>query len=126
MTHRTYPNRSLRSLHAPRTAAALIACVLGLGACQAKNTIGEEPQETGNGGAPGATGGTGAQQPAGGVGGNGGNGGTRDKVYFSAGINGEADGLFGSIQAVPEPGAVALLLAVFVPGITLARRRKQL
>jgi uncharacterized protein (TIGR03118 family) len=34
--------------------------------------------------------------------GNGGNGGDPNTLYFSAGINGEKDGLFGSIQAVPE------------------------
>jgi uncharacterized protein (TIGR03118 family) len=31
-------------------------------------------------------------------------------LYFTAGINNEADGLFGSIQASPEPGTLALLL----------------
>jgi len=41
--------------------------------------------------------------------GNGGNGGRRDTLYFAAGINGEANGLFGSISAVPEPGSVVLL-----------------
>jgi uncharacterized protein (TIGR03118 family) len=34
--------------------------------------------------------------------GNGGNGGDANTLYFAAGINGEADGLFGSIQAVPK------------------------
>jgi uncharacterized protein (TIGR03118 family) len=33
--------------------------------------------------------------------GNGGNGGDQNTLYFAAGINGEKDGLFGSIQAVP-------------------------
>jgi uncharacterized protein (TIGR03118 family) len=33
--------------------------------------------------------------------GNGGNGGNPNTLYFTAGINGEKDGLFGSIQAVP-------------------------
>jgi uncharacterized protein (TIGR03118 family) len=40
--------------------------------------------------------------------GNGGNGGVPTSLYFAAGINNEADGLFGSIQAVPEPGTVTL------------------
>jgi uncharacterized protein (TIGR03118 family) len=31
-------------------------------------------------------------------------------VYFTAGINNQADGLFGSIQVVPEPQALALVL----------------
>jgi uncharacterized protein (TIGR03118 family) len=34
--------------------------------------------------------------------GNGANGGDPNTLYFTAGINGEKDGLFGSIQAVPE------------------------
>ena len=44
-------------------------------------------------------------------------------LYFSAGINNEADGLFGSIQAVPEPatlGTVGLLLA----GAVLVQMRR--
>jgi len=40
--------------------------------------------------------------------GNGGNGGDKDTLYFAAGINGEADGLFGSLTAVPEPSSMAL------------------
>ena len=40
------------------------------------------------------------------------------KTKFTAGINNEADGLFGSIQASPEPGTLALLLlAVCVIGV---------
>ncbi len=35
--------------------------------------------------------------------GNGGLGGNPNTLYFTAGINGEKDGLFGSIQAVPHP-----------------------
>lgn len=41
--------------------------------------------------------------------GNGGNGGDLDKLYFSAGLNGEADGLFGSLAPVPAPGTLLLL-----------------
>ena len=41
--------------------------------------------------------------------GNGGNGGDRDTLYFAAGINGEADGLFGAIAPVPEPSTLGLL-----------------
>jgi uncharacterized protein (TIGR03118 family) len=40
--------------------------------------------------------------------GNGGNGGNPNTLYFAAGINGEKDGLFGAITAVPEPGPLAL------------------
>jgi uncharacterized protein (TIGR03118 family) len=42
------------------------------------------------------------------INGNGGNGGNPNRVYFTAGINGEQDGLFGSLQ-VPEPGSLPLL-----------------
>jgi uncharacterized protein (TIGR03118 family) len=41
--------------------------------------------------------------------GNGGNGGDPHTLYFNAGINGEVDGLFGALTAVPEPGSVVLL-----------------
>jgi uncharacterized protein (TIGR03118 family) len=52
--------------------------------------------------------------------GNGGNGGATDVLYFTAGPGEEAHGLFGSI-AVPEPGALALLLGAVPLG--LLRRR---
>jgi uncharacterized protein (TIGR03118 family) len=42
------------------------------------------------------------------INGNGGNGGDPNRVYFTAGINGEADGLFGSLT-VPEPSSLPLL-----------------
>jgi uncharacterized protein (TIGR03118 family) len=53
--------------------------------------------------------------------GNGGSGGSPDVLYFTDGINGEADGLFGAISAVPEPSSLLLL----VPGLAFiaARRR---
>jgi uncharacterized protein (TIGR03118 family) len=41
--------------------------------------------------------------------GNGGNGGNPNVLYFTAGINGEVDGLFGSLVAVPEPASWLLL-----------------
>jgi uncharacterized protein (TIGR03118 family) len=40
--------------------------------------------------------------------GNGGNGGLTNTVYFADGINGERDGLFGSLAFVPEPVSIAL------------------
>jgi uncharacterized protein (TIGR03118 family) len=46
--------------------------------------------------------------------GNGGNGGSSQKIYFSAGPNGEMDGLFGvlqSVSSVPEPSSLSLELA---------------
>jgi uncharacterized protein (TIGR03118 family) len=42
------------------------------------------------------------------INGNGGNGGNPNRVYFTAVINGEADGLFGSLT-LPEPGSLPLL-----------------
>ena len=41
--------------------------------------------------------------------GNGGNGGDPNILFFTAGINGEADGLFGSLRPVPEPATLVLL-----------------
>ncbi|MBS1721690.1 MAG: TIGR03118 family protein [Armatimonadetes bacterium] len=55
--------------------------------------------------------------------GNGGNGGSADRIYFSAGPNGEADGLFGSIAMVPEPTAgFACLIGI---GALMKKRRSQ-
>jgi uncharacterized protein (TIGR03118 family) len=45
-------------------------------------------------------------------------------LYFSAGINDEADGLFGEIQAVPEPAAAALLGLGCLGMAVIARRRR--
>ena len=56
--------------------------------------------------------------------GNGGSGGNTNTLYFSAGIDNYADGLFGSIQFVPEPGPIALISfgAALCGGIGFARR----
>lgn len=56
--------------------------------------------------------------------GNGANGGRADALYFAAGIDDETHGLFGSLQAVPEPGAGALLAALAVPALLLLCRRR--
>ncbi|HMI97063.1 MAG TPA: TIGR03118 family protein [Micropepsaceae bacterium] len=56
------------------------------------------------------------------INGNGGNGGNPNRVYFTAGINGEEDGLFGSLQ-VPEPGTLALLGSGLAALIVLRRRK---
>lgn len=45
-------------------------------------------------------------------------------LYFAAGINDEADGLFGQIHAVPEPGALGLIALGFF-GLVASLRRKQ-
>jgi uncharacterized protein (TIGR03118 family) len=54
--------------------------------------------------------------------GNGGSGGDLNTLYFTDGINGEADGLFASISAVPEPSTMLLLGSVLVLAPVLRRR----
>ena len=54
--------------------------------------------------------------------GNGGNGGSKNILYFTAGLNHESDGLFGSI-ATPEPGTLTLLGTGFVSLIGYGWRR---
>jgi uncharacterized protein (TIGR03118 family) len=54
--------------------------------------------------------------------GNGGSGGNTNSLYLTAGLNGEADGLFARIDAVPEPGTLALLGAGGAV-LAIARRR---
>jgi uncharacterized protein (TIGR03118 family) len=56
--------------------------------------------------------------------GNNGAGGSSGKLYFSAGTVGESHGLFGSLQAVPEPTPLLWSAALLVPaGWLLSRRR---
>jgi uncharacterized protein (TIGR03118 family) len=57
------------------------------------------------------------------INGNGGSGGNANDVYFTAGISGEAHGLFGSLS-VPEPSTWALMLLGFgTAGAALRRSR---
>jgi PEP-CTERM motif len=48
-------------------------------------------------------------------------------LYFTAGINGEADGLFGSIAPAPEPGTLSLMFGAVgsLGAKALVRRRKR-
>jgi hypothetical protein len=51
-------------------------------------------------------------------------GGSLNSLYFTAGPNGESDGLFGSL-AVPEPSTWAMLLLGFAGlGLVAVRRRR--
>jgi uncharacterized protein (TIGR03118 family) len=43
-------------------------------------------------------------------------------LYFNAGINGEADGLFGAIQFTPEPSTFVLMTLVMGCGLVFRRR----
>ncbi len=45
--------------------------------------------------------------------GNGGAGGSLNTLYFTAGLNGESDGLFGALTAIPEPSTWAMMLLGF-------------
>jgi hypothetical protein len=52
-------------------------------------------------------------------------GGSLNSLYFTAGPNGEANGLFGSLTAVPEPSTWAMLLLGFAGlGLVAVRRRR--
>lgn len=46
-------------------------------------------------------------------------------LFFSAGINNEADGLFGEIQVVPEPGTLGTAALVLAMGLIFGTVRKQ-
>jgi uncharacterized protein (TIGR03118 family) len=57
--------------------------------------------------------------------GGGGSDGNPNTLFFTDGINGETDGLFGSIVAVPEPSTWAMMLAGFGGLALLAARRRR-
>ena len=57
--------------------------------------------------------------------GNGGNGGTLGTLYFAAGINNEADGLFGAIVPVPEPSTTTAVAGVGLVGLCLVARLRR-
>jgi uncharacterized protein (TIGR03118 family) len=58
--------------------------------------------------------------------GNGGNGGSRDSLYFTAGIDHETHGLFGSITPVPEPATTGAFAALGLVGLcAFARLRRK-
>jgi uncharacterized protein (TIGR03118 family) len=56
--------------------------------------------------------------------GNGGAGFDANSLYFAAGINGEANGLFGRFTPVPEPSSCLLLAACFLAASINLRRRR--
>jgi uncharacterized protein (TIGR03118 family) len=59
--------------------------------------------------------------------GNGGAGGSPNSIFFSAGLNGENDGLFGSLSAVPEPGTwTSMILGFGLVGLMMRRHRSRL
>lgn len=54
----------------------------------------------------------------------GGNGGDPNTLYFSDGINGERDGLFAAISAVPEPSTLAVLATALIMGCSFRLRSR--
>jgi uncharacterized protein (TIGR03118 family) len=59
------------------------------------------------------------------IAGNDGNGGSSQKIYFSAGPNSESNGLFGVLQAVPEPSSMLLAAAGLLAGPWMWKNRKR-
>ena len=60
------------------------------------------------------------------IAGNGGKGGSTGNIYFAAGLNDEADGLFGSLSvSTPEPGTLGLLATGLGVLFAAANRRRR-
>ncbi|HXJ01657.1 MAG TPA: TIGR03118 family protein [Micropepsaceae bacterium] len=59
------------------------------------------------------------------VGGGAGTEGSNQKIYFTAGPNGEADGVFGVIESVPEPNSIAMFGFALVFLGFLSRQRQR-
>ena len=57
--------------------------------------------------------------------GNGGSGGSKNTLYFTAGINDEADGLFGRITPIPEPSTIFTGIALLGLCLGALWRRRQ-
>ena len=57
--------------------------------------------------------------------GGGGSNGDPNTLYFNDGINGERAGLFGAIQAIPEPVTISLFSAGLIGAAALRRRKKR-
>ena len=57
--------------------------------------------------------------------GNGGNGGAADRLYFTAGIEGEAHGLLGSLSPVPEPAVTGTVAGAALLGLCAAARLRK-
>src|SRR5205823_173102 len=57
--------------------------------------------------------------------GNGGSGGDANRLYFSAGLDDETHGLFGSLSPVPEPALTGTVAGAALMGICLARLRRK-
>jgi uncharacterized protein (TIGR03118 family) len=57
--------------------------------------------------------------------GGGGMDGNPNTLFFTDGVNGEKDGLFGSLTAIPEPSTWAMMLAGFGGLALLAARRRR-
>lgn len=56
--------------------------------------------------------------------GNNGGAGSSQKLYFTAGSNGENDGLFGVLTNAPEPASMTVF-GVGLAGTLVARRRRR-
>jgi hypothetical protein len=51
--------------------------------------------------------------------------GNANTLYFTAGVNGQKDGLFGAINSVPEPGSLSLFLPALAVLLIYRWRRER-